>query len=726
MKKMYVLKRDGITKGFDFNRIENAIRNSYLDVYENLNDSHNEEINNVVENVLEVLNSSEGEIIDVEKIQDVVIQCLSAVNKDVSSSYDYYRKERARIRTKGYLDNIRNNIITKISTANSNANVDENNAGGKELRIVETITEEMADNLLPQDILYYKRKGILKIHDYSKFILGVHNCLNLDYVSLLEKGFKTRQAETKPSKSYQTACQLLAVMMQSQSLDMFGGVGLINYSIHMTKYLKMTISTEVQYISEIMDLNLDVPELLRLKDAKVLLNNDALYNKLYNKINKILKQAHQALITNLVTLQSRSGHQLPFSSINLGLIDWENEEESAIIIENMLNEINQGIGKRNRTAIFPILCFQIKTGVNRYPSDKYYYLRMLAQKVSHNRLYPSFVNCDWKGNVVKEIDDEMNLMGCRTMLGKNIKTGSYSKMGRGNNFPTTINLPYLALLSKKNGLDFYTLLDEMFDKVEEIFNIRWDIMRKQPPTLAPFMYQNHTILGAEKCKDTVEPALENNTFGIGFIGIEETVKVLTGYFRHESEEARNLGLQIVKRFRAKTDALTQKYQLNFATYFTPSEGFSEQSRNHIYRDFGIVEGVTDKDYITNSVMCLMDSGLNVFKKIDIEGEYGLLGNGGEIFHYEVDGSNYNEKAVTKVIDYAFDHDIAYLRISHPIDTCMECGYRENNLMEYCGVCGSSNVENLAIVTGYLSSDVKFMNKGKQDEVNRRKVNPTDL
>lgn len=314
---------------------------------------------------------------------------------------------------------------------------------------------------------------------------------------------------------------------------------------------------------------------------------------------------------------------------------------------------------------------------------------------------------------------------CRTMLGKNIKTNSYSKMGRGNNFPTTINLPYLALLSKRDGLDFYTLLDEMFDKVEEIFNIRWNIMKNQTPSIAPFMYENETVLGAEKCIETVEPALENNTFGVGFIGIEETVKVLTGSFRHESTEAKKLGIDIVKRFKIKTDELTVKYNLNFATYFTPSEGYSEQSRNKIYEEFGLIQGITDKDYITNSVMCLMDCGINVFKKIDIEGEYGLLGNGGEIFHYEVDGSNYNENAVTKVIDYAFDHNIPYLRMSHPIATCLECGYKENNLMQECGDCGSENVENLAIVTGYLSSDVKFMNRGKQDEVKRRKVNGVD-
>ena len=217
---------------------------------------------------------------------------------------------------------------------------------------------------------------------------------------------------------------------------MFGGVGLVNYSIHMTGYLKMTIAQELQYISNILDLDLNVPNQLRLKEAKELVSEDV-YNKLYKRIVRILEQTHQALITNLVTLQSRSGHQLPFSSINLGLIDKDNEEESALIIEYMLKEIQKGIGKRNRTAIFPILCFQVKTGVNRYPQDKYYYLRMLAQQVAHDRLYPSFVNCDWKGNVVVEIDDEMNLMGKQYCSFKtSLTAGNLSGKPYGNQQPS--------------------------------------------------------------------------------------------------------------------------------------------------------------------------------------------------------------------------------------------------------------------------------------------------
>lgn len=418
---MYIVKRDGVVKPFDYERIYSAIEKCYKEVYGEDLDCYYPQIEDVNDEIFAVVETIEDDCISVEEIQDIVVRELNKVNKRVGRAYSDYRSERTRIRTKEYLDNIKNNIITKISTENSNANVDENNAGGKELRIVEQITEEIADTLLPKDILYYRRKGILKIHDYGKFALGVHNCLNISYPKLLEKGFKTRQADTKPAKSYQSACQLLAVMMQSQSLDMFGGVGLVNYSIHMTKYLKMSISKEVEYMSELFDLNLDIPSELRLKEAKEMLSSE-LYKKLYKRIcENVLSQSHQALITNLVTLQSRSGHQLPFSSINLGLIDWENEEESALIIEYMLKEIHRGIGKRNRTAIFPILCFQIKTGVNRYPEDKYYYLRMLAQQVAHDRLYPSFVNCDWKGNYVVEIDDEMNLMGkqycsCKTPL----------------------------------------------------------------------------------------------------------------------------------------------------------------------------------------------------------------------------------------------------------------------------------------------------------------------
>ena len=407
---MKVVKRDGRIKDFNVSRIEEAIRKAFIDVYKGDHDAQSDTfMYGVTHEVLKAIHTNYTDNIDIETIQDIVINEINKKDKKVAKAYMDYREKREFQRISNYTMKLKNDIVETISTENSNANIDENNFGGKELRIVETIEKNMADNTLPKDIVELNNKTILKQHDYPKTVLGVHNCLFIDYPKLLREGFKTRQADTKPASSYSSACQLLAVIIQTQSLEQFGGCGLMNFSIHMTQFLKRTISKETKKVAYILDLDIDVPREITFNESRALLGKH--YPKAEQLIKKTAEQSHQALITNLVTLQSRGGGQLPFSSINLGLIDKNNPEESAYIIESFLNELNSGIGKHNRTAIFPITCFQIKKGVNKNPEDKYYYLRLLAQKVLHKRLYPTIVNCDWSGNVATCDDEEMNIMG---------------------------------------------------------------------------------------------------------------------------------------------------------------------------------------------------------------------------------------------------------------------------------------------------------------------------
>lgn len=720
-----VIKRDGRIKDFDKNRIKTAIQRATDEVCTNKNIVDDKSNNHLwldvlVDKIQARIKTSYTDNIHIEEIQDIIIDELYNADKLIAKSYKEYRDKRERIRISNYTLKLKNEIIETTSTENSNANIDENNFGGKELRIVETIEKNMANNTLPKDIVELNDKTILKQHDYPKTVLGMHNCLLLDYPKLLHNGFSTRQGDTKPANSYQSACQLLAVIIQTQSLDQFGGCGLMNFSIYMIPFLKKTIAKEVSKVVDILDLNIEVPKELSFLEARELLGDK--YLKAKKLIDKSVEQAHQALITNLVTLQSRSGHQLPFSSINLGLIDWENEEESAYIIEGFLKELYKGIGKRNRTAIFPITCFQVKKGVNRFPNDKYYNLRMLAQKVLHKRLYPTIVNCDWSGNKASCWEEEMNIMGCRTMTGFNIFKQNYNKLGRGNNLPVSINLPYLALECDGNVDKFFDRLNGILDCAKRSLLIRYDIMKKQKPSVAPFMYGNQTIMDADKCTTKTEKALRNNSLAIGYIGVAECVKALTGYYHCENKESENLGVKIVKTIRDYCDKCVQEEGLNFVTYASPSEGYSEQALQGIRKQFGIIEGVSDKEYITNSHHCPVELGVPVFKKIDVESRFAKYANGGNIFHIEVDGANYNEKAITKAIDYALEKDIPYIRISHPIATCMDCGYSIGAFMNKCEHCGSENVENLAIVTGYLTTDKKHMNLGKQDEVNRRELN----
>ena len=310
---------------------------------------------------------------------------------------------------------------------------------------------------------------------------------------------------------------------------------------------------------------------------------------------------------------------------------------------------------------------------------------------------------------------------CRTMLGRDVNNNnSYSRLGRGNNLPVTINLPYLALMCKRDNLDFWEELDKLLLKARKALLFRYDIIRKQKPSAVPFMYKNKTMSFMDKCEDTIEESVKHNSLAIGYIAVAECCKVMTGHYHCEgNKESQDLGLKTVQSIHVFCEESTEEYKLNFSTYASPSEGFCEQALKGIRKEFGVIEGVSDHDFITNSNHCPVWIDIPVFKKIDVESKYAPLATGGNIFHIEVDGVNYNERAVTKAIDYALDNDIPYIRLSHPIATCFDCNYSIGHTMDKCEVCGSENIENLAIVTGYLSSDIKFMNKGKQDEVKRR-------
>lgn len=716
---MKIRKRDNRIKEFDKSRIEVAVKNSYLDVFGNEEQFKLDYI--LLEPMIEKkIEGLEKELVDIEQIQEIIIECLEKLCKQVSKAYSEYREQRERVRVSRHYSNLKRNIIDVKSEENSNANVDENSFTGKELRILETITKQMALDILPYEVRKRHLNTLIYQHDLSKFILGVHNCLFPDYVKCLDKGFSTRQGDTKPAQKYLSACQLIPVILQLQSQIQFGGAGIANFSIHMTKYLKKSIADKCNEVIDIMELGLPKQSELTFKEARELLKNN--YKKVEKLINKEVSQAHQALITNLVTLESRSGSQVPFTSINLGLIKEGCEEESAYIIRKFLEELENGVGKWDRTAIFPITIFQCKKGVNKLPSDPYFDLRMYAQRVANKRLYPTFSNLDWSQNKAKNYDEEVQIFGCRTLLTGNVKTGDYAKIGRGNLAPVTMNLPYLALYSNGDVETFFKNLDENLDLAMESLLLRQNIMYKQPPSVAPFMYNNGTILGAEKCVNTVEKALENCSLSIGYIGIAECTKALVGNYHHETKEARELGVKIVKRIREYCDSKKVELDINIGVYPTPSEGLCRTALNAIRRDFGDIEGITDNEYLTNSHHTRVEDGVNVFDKIDIESDYASLCNAGNIFHIEIDGVNYNEKAITKAIDAAMESDIPYVRLSHPIATCMECGYSMPKYMKPCEKCSSDSVENLAIVTGYLTTDISSMNTGKQDEVNKRKLN----
>lgn len=720
---MNVVKRDGRKVKYDREKIIAAVLKAFEEVDGEITPQAKSKAT-VIANHIESLNKKS---MSVEGIQDIVESMLmDGKRKDVSKAFIIYRNNRNEVRNNRFYKWYKDEIVDKKSEENSNANVDENNFGGKEMRVSDDILEHNVDVLVKEELgekIYEDTNKCIKIHDKAKFTLGMHNCLLMPYKEIAEKnGIETRQGDTKPTKTYNTACHLIPVAIQSQSLDQFGGCGLMNFSVYMVNVLKNTIAKFTRDMIDILELPIEKPVSgLRFSEARELLG-EKVYAKVKARIDDDIVNANQALITNLVTLQSRSGHQLPFSSINLGLIDPENEEESAYIVEMFLKEVDKGIGKKNRTAVFPISIFQVKGGVNRYPSDKFYYLRMLAQEVSHRRLYPTIVNCDFTHNVVTGWESEMNQMGCRTMLGYDRFTGAYNREGRGNLFPTTVNLPYIALEQNGDINKFFERLDEVLEEIHKISLLRYKIICSQLPSVAPFIRDNHTMIGSDKCTDNLEPQMKHGTIAYGYIGVAEACKVLTGHYHNQSEEAQNIGLRMIEKIKEYADKCSEEDNLNYSVYATPAEGYCYKGLEVIKRDFGVIEGVSDKGYLTNSHHCPVSEEIDVFSKVDVEAPYAAYALGGNIFHIEVDGVNYNEEAITKAIDYALDNDIPYIRISHPIATCLDCSYTIGKYMEDCENCGSNNVENLAIVTGYLSTDVSHMNKGKQAEVHDRKLN----
>ena len=412
MKPIKVKKRDGRVVAFNDDFIFNAVKCAYIEIYEKkLTEEVIDEIEDITDTVTDIIMKLEVKEIDVETIQDVVIEVLYLYDSVVAKAYRDYRQEREIQRHSNMFIKLRDEIINKTSEENSNANLDENSFSGKEDVVREIVFNKIADTVLPKDILEAEKKGELKIHDRPKFALGVPNCLQLDWKHIIyETGFIVRQGDTRGTTHYETATQLLAVTLQIQSQNQYGGCSIPNFSLEMVGVLKKTIAHVAKMVVDILDLDVEVPEELRFKEVREMFS-EKVANKIFKYLNEKVRRANQALVTNLVTLQSRSGNQLPFSSINFGLIDEDNEEESAYLIEMLLLAIDKGVGKYGRSAIFPVSCFQVKSGVNRFPEDKFYYLRMLAQKVAHKRLYPTFVNGDFSHNLIQSRNSEMNIMG---------------------------------------------------------------------------------------------------------------------------------------------------------------------------------------------------------------------------------------------------------------------------------------------------------------------------
>ena len=727
---MLVEKRDGRKVNFEKDKVRTAVLKAFIDV-DGKETQYAKDKARDVANYIESLDKD----MSVEEIQDLVEERLMASNrKDVASAYIIYRNDRNRVREKN--SNIIKKVMRRVTASNvenANANVDERSFSGREKEASADIGKTIALDYggLSEEVAQAHKDMLVYQHDLEKAIYGVHNCLNLDFGEIFTYGFKTRNGDVRPPKSFSTACQLVAVAFQCQSQVQFGGVGSIHLDYDLAPFVKMSFSKHFkdglkwlsdepeEYINSIPK-ELDVDD----KEAKT-------YPKAYKYAIEMLesegRQAAQGLFHNLNTLESRQGSQVPFTSINLGR---DTSTEGRLVTKWIMEASIDGIGEHHLTSIFPISIFQYKNGVNAKPGDPNYDLKQLALESMSKRIYPNWVNCNWS----QAHEDESNpdtffsTMGCRTLIGYDRHGLGYIRQGRGNNVPNTIILPKLGIeygicLGKRKTADldgFWKALDDALRICEKGLLERYDLIKKQSPKSAPFMYQNNTIKGARECKDTVENAVKHNTLGFGIIGMAEMCVALFGKNHAEDEDIHKFALSVIEYVYNYSKEASERNDLNFGTYFTPAEGLCRTALMALRKQYGVIENVTSHEYLTNSIHVPVWQKISIYDKLKVEAPFTKYATSGCITYIELESTFVNNtKAVEDIIDYAFNElDIPYLAFNFPIDSCLDCGY-QGEFNNKCPECGSKNIQQLRRVTGYLTTDYRNFNDGKQAEVEER-------
>lgn len=738
-----VKKRDGRIVDFDPKKIERAILAAFIDVDGEASDYAKEKAANIA-SYIEGYYLDVDEIPEIEDIQDLVEKGLMATKrKDVAKNYILYREERTKIRNKN--SQLMKNIKEKVEASdvqNQNANVDEYSFGG---RMGEARNELMKDYALNYIVSPMARENHLNneiyIHDLDSYAVGMHNCLTIPFDKLLAEGFNTRQTDVRPAQSINTAFQLVAVLFQLQSLQQFGGVSASHIDWTMVPYvrksfrkhfndgLKYIEMADLQYGKEFDNTSIDDIEYRKFPKA---------YGYAMDMTEKELMQAVQGMYHNLNTLQSRSGNQLPFTSINYGTCTLK---EGRMVTKALLEGSIEGVGKVRKTPIFPCGIFQCMKGVNRKPGEPNYDLFQLALRSTAQRLYPNYVNVDWSVNAGYDPEDPktyVSTMGCRTYNGADINaepgTNPQTKDGRGNICPVTIVMPTLAMEAKEYyektlaqagpedtvkslETDFMELLDKKIHEARDMLVERYNWIISQDPSSAKFMYENGVMLGYDG--KTVESAMKHGTLVIGQIGLAETLQILIGK-DHTTEEGMELAKRIEQLFKDRCAQFKKELHLNIGVYYTPAENMCYTSMKKFKKAYGEIPNVSDRKFFTNSIHVPVWKEMSPFEKIDIESQLTGYSNAGCITYVELEGGVKNNlDALEEIVNYAMDKDIPYFAINVPNDTCLDCGYTDE-FNDKCPMCGSTHIQQLRRVTGYLTGDYKTaFNLGKQQETEMR-------
>ena len=686
---LYVVKRDGREVEFNTDKIRNAIKKASNEVGESLKES---EVLICIQRVIKYIEESQKEKVSVEEVQNLVEKALvDSGHTNIEKAYSAYRRERTRVRD---IKSDLMKVIKKIGveTDRDNANVG-NNFSSKLLRIASESNKWHNLYNMPKHLAKAHELGELYFHDLDSYNLTT-NCLHIPTGEVLSRGFNTGYGTIKAPKRIETAAELSCILLQSTQNDMFGGQSHPDFDNDMAQFVEPT-RNEIR--EELLELGIEEKRL-----------DDLVEKKLRSRIH----QAMQGVVYNLNTMHSRAGSQVPFSSVNLGI---PNSNDAALICEIFLREYEKGLGKGEQP-IFPNIIFRVKKGVNREQDDPYYYLFKIACEVASKRMNPTFMNIDADFN--KEYYDKGYIpatMGCRTYLMKNVN-GEPGCKGRGNIAPITINLPRIGIEANKDINKFFEILQNRLTLAKEALLHRYSILKKLKVKDLPFVAGQGLMRGSEDLMpdDSIEPILKQGTWAIGFIGLAETLYALIGSHNGETDEARNLGLKIIKFIREYTDKLVEETQLNWSCYATPAEGLSGKFIKKDKKIYGIIKGVTDKEYYTNSFHIPVNYNISIKDKIDIEAPYHKLCNAGHISYIELDDSP-SPEVIMEIINYAYKRtNISYIGINFHIRYCKECGTSIENNLNSCPKCNSKNIQGISRVTGYLSLDERF-GPGKYEE-----------
>ena len=681
---MFVRKRDGRLVPFQKEKIKQAVLKAFVAVDGIITHTAKEIAQNIA-NYIEVKNVNW----DVEKIQNTVEEQLMVSNqKDVARAYIIYRNDRNRARE--HASPIMKEIETKIQASdvqNQNANVDERSFGGRMGAVNSEVMKKYAlDNCMSEMAKRNHLNNEVYIHDLDHYAVGDHNCLSIPFDKLLAQGFNTRQTDVRPAQSINTAFQLVAVLFQLQSLQQFGGVSATHLDWTMVPYVRKSFYKHYRdgltYLSDggvsISSFSADMPI-----DSPQYRANETVYKYAMDMTERECYQAVEGMYHNLNTLQSRSGNQLPFTSINYGTCTLP---EGRMVIKALLDVSIKGIGKLHKTSIFPCGIFQCMKGVNRKEGEPNYDLFKLALKSTAQRLYPNYANIDWSGNEGYDREDPKTYfatMGCRTANGFDINGMGQTKDGRGNICPVTIIMPTLAMEAKEkyesgenNGQSmtdiFMAILDTKIHEAKDMLLERFDWICSQSADSATFMYENGTMEGFDG--KSVYSALRHGTLAVGQLGLAETLQILIGC-NHTVPRGMELAKKIEQLFKDRCAEFKKQYQLNFAVYYSPAENLCFTAMKKFKAKYGEIPNVSDKKFFTNSMHVPVWIEMSPFEKIDIESQLTGYSSAGCITYVELEASVKNNlEALEKIVNYAMDKDIPYFAVNVPNDICLNCGY----------------------------------------------------